>query len=62
MGPLCPRPCSNHTQKAYERYQEHLMGPPTDPRPSGSARKKPPKATAVKTSSVHEDLNPKAKM
>ncbi|CAI9576109.1 unnamed protein product [Staurois parvus] len=30
-----------HTQtipkKAYERYQEHLMGPPTDPGPSGSA-------------------------
>ncbi|CAI9599899.1 unnamed protein product, partial [Staurois parvus] len=31
-----------HTQttpkKAYERYQGHLMGPPTDPGPSGSAR------------------------
>ncbi|CAI9609605.1 unnamed protein product [Staurois parvus] len=31
-----------HTQstpkKAYKRYQGHLMGPPTDPGPSGSAR------------------------
>ncbi|CAI9578234.1 unnamed protein product, partial [Staurois parvus] len=31
-----------HTQttlkKAYKKYQGHLMGPPTDPRPSGSAR------------------------
>ncbi|CAI9544965.1 unnamed protein product [Staurois parvus] len=30
-----------HTQttptKAYERYQGQLMGPPTDPGPSGSA-------------------------
>ncbi|CAI9622118.1 unnamed protein product [Staurois parvus] len=25
-------------KKAYERYQGHLMGPPTDPGPSGSAR------------------------
>ncbi|CAI9549826.1 unnamed protein product, partial [Staurois parvus] len=26
-------------KKAYKnRYQEHLMGPPTDPGPSGSAR------------------------
>ncbi|CAI9593722.1 unnamed protein product [Staurois parvus] len=32
MRPLCPRLHSNHTQKAYERYQGHLMGPPTDPR------------------------------
>ncbi|CAI9553089.1 unnamed protein product, partial [Staurois parvus] len=36
-------PCVlTHTQttpkKAYERYQGHLMGPPTDPGPSGSAR------------------------
>ncbi|CAI9622108.1 unnamed protein product [Staurois parvus] len=36
-------PCVlTHTQttpkKAYERYQEHLMGLPTDPGPSGSAR------------------------
>ncbi|CAI9592101.1 unnamed protein product [Staurois parvus] len=33
---------SPHTQstpkKAFERYQGHLMGPPTDPGPSGSAR------------------------
>ncbi|CAI9587254.1 unnamed protein product, partial [Staurois parvus] len=31
-----------HTQstpkKAYKRYLGHLMGPPTDPRPSGTAR------------------------
>ncbi|CAI9531540.1 unnamed protein product [Staurois parvus] len=31
-----------HTQttpkKSYEKYQGHLMGPPTDPEPSGSAR------------------------
>ncbi|CAI9587436.1 unnamed protein product, partial [Staurois parvus] len=27
-----------HSKKAYERYQGHLMGPPTDPGPSGSAR------------------------
>ncbi|CAI9533076.1 unnamed protein product [Staurois parvus] len=47
MGPLGNRgswgPCVlAHTQttpkKAYERYQGHLMGPPTDPGPSGSAR------------------------
>ncbi|CAI9576594.1 unnamed protein product, partial [Staurois parvus] len=25
-------------EKANERYQEHLMGPPTDPGPSGSTR------------------------
>ncbi|CAI9578172.1 unnamed protein product, partial [Staurois parvus] len=47
MGPLGNRgslgPCAlTHTQitpkKAYERYQGHLMGPHTDPGPSGSAR------------------------
>ncbi|CAI9592534.1 unnamed protein product [Staurois parvus] len=47
MGPPGNRgswgPCVlGHTQttpkKAYERYQGHLMGPPTDPGPSGSAR------------------------
>ncbi|CAI9544168.1 unnamed protein product, partial [Staurois parvus] len=38
MGPLCPCPHSNHTQKTYERYQGHLMGPPTDHGHSGSAR------------------------
>ncbi|CAI9574601.1 unnamed protein product [Staurois parvus] len=47
MGPPGNRgswgPCViAHTQttstKAYERYQGHLMGPPTDPGPSGSAR------------------------
>ncbi|CAI9567700.1 unnamed protein product [Staurois parvus] len=47
MGPLGNRgsqgPCVlTHTQttpkKASERYQGHLMGPPTDPGPSGSAR------------------------
>ncbi|CAI9575057.1 unnamed protein product [Staurois parvus] len=46
MGPPGNRgsrgPCVlAHTQtkpkKAYERYQGHLMGPPTDPGPSGSA-------------------------
>ncbi|CAI9560236.1 unnamed protein product [Staurois parvus] len=46
MGPPGNRklwvPCVlAHTQttpkKAYERYQGHLMGPPTDPRASGSA-------------------------
>ncbi|CAI9545566.1 unnamed protein product [Staurois parvus] len=46
MGPPGNRgswgPCVlTHTQttpkKAYERYQGHLMGPPTDPGPSGSA-------------------------
>ncbi|CAI9600146.1 unnamed protein product [Staurois parvus] len=31
-------PVSSPTpKKANERYQGHLMGPPTDPRPSGSA-------------------------
>ncbi|CAI9574272.1 unnamed protein product [Staurois parvus] len=36
---MCPRPHSNHTQKSqgYERYQGHLMGPPTDPGPSGNS-------------------------
>ncbi|CAI9612272.1 unnamed protein product, partial [Staurois parvus] len=47
MGPPGNRgswgPCVlAHTQstpkKAYKRYQGHLMGPPTDPGPSGSAR------------------------
>ncbi|CAI9576083.1 unnamed protein product [Staurois parvus] len=47
MGPPGNRgswgPCVlAHTQttpkKAYERYQGHLMGPPTDPGPLGSAR------------------------
>ncbi|CAI9604946.1 unnamed protein product, partial [Staurois parvus] len=47
MGPPGNRrswgPCVlTHTQttpkKAYERYQGHLMGPPTDPGPSGNAR------------------------
>ncbi|CAI9599875.1 unnamed protein product, partial [Staurois parvus] len=27
-----------HPKKAYKRYQGHLMGPPTDSGPSGSAR------------------------
>ncbi|CAI9535260.1 unnamed protein product [Staurois parvus] len=32
-------PVSSPTpKKAYERYQGHLMGPPTDPGPSGSTR------------------------
>ncbi|CAI9580366.1 unnamed protein product, partial [Staurois parvus] len=35
MGPLCPHP---HPKKPMKRYQGHLMGPPTDPGPSGSAR------------------------
>ncbi|CAI9607533.1 unnamed protein product [Staurois parvus] len=47
MGPLGNRgswdPCvlaqtQSYEKGAYERYQGHLMGPPTDPRPSGSAR------------------------
>ncbi|CAI9559140.1 unnamed protein product [Staurois parvus] len=47
MGPPVNRgswgPCVlAHTQttpkKVYESYQGHLMGPPTDPGPSGSAR------------------------
>ncbi|CAI9574067.1 unnamed protein product, partial [Staurois parvus] len=47
MGPPDNRgswgPCVlTHTQttpkKAYERYQGHLMGPPTDSGPSGSAQ------------------------
>ncbi|CAI9574512.1 unnamed protein product, partial [Staurois parvus] len=35
MGPLCPCPNSKIPMK---RYQGHLMGPPTDPGPLGSAR------------------------
>ncbi|CAI9570042.1 unnamed protein product, partial [Staurois parvus] len=35
MGPLCPCP---NSKKPMKRYQGHLMGPPTDPGPSGSAR------------------------
>ncbi|CAI9554133.1 unnamed protein product, partial [Staurois parvus] len=27
-----------HPKKPMKRYQGHLMGPPTDPGPSGSAR------------------------
>ncbi|CAI9578988.1 unnamed protein product [Staurois parvus] len=47
MGPPGNRgswgPCVlGHTQstpnKTYKRYQGHLMGPPTNPGPSGSAR------------------------
>ncbi|CAI9545623.1 unnamed protein product [Staurois parvus] len=44
MGPPGNRgswgPCVlAETQKSlWKRYQGHLMGPPTDPRPSGSAR------------------------
>ncbi|CAI9609806.1 unnamed protein product, partial [Staurois parvus] len=39
MGPLCPRPQSNHTQKKpMKRYQGHLMGPPTEPGPLGSTQ------------------------
>ncbi|CAI9535827.1 unnamed protein product, partial [Staurois parvus] len=36
MGPLCP--CPNSKKPMKKRYQGHLMGPPTDPGPSGSAR------------------------
>ncbi|CAI9578745.1 unnamed protein product [Staurois parvus] len=40
MEPLCPHPHTQTTptKKAYERYQGHLMGPPTDPGPWGGAR------------------------
>ncbi|CAI9620179.1 unnamed protein product [Staurois parvus] len=27
-----------HPKKPIKRYQGHFMGPPTDPRPSGTAR------------------------
>ncbi|CAI9610029.1 unnamed protein product [Staurois parvus] len=33
MGPLCP--CLNSKKPMKKRYQGHLMGPPTDPGPSG---------------------------
>ncbi|CAI9568090.1 unnamed protein product, partial [Staurois parvus] len=33
MGPLCPCP---NSKKRMKWYQGHLMGPPTDPRPSSS--------------------------
>ncbi|CAI9561220.1 unnamed protein product, partial [Staurois parvus] len=36
MGPLCP--CPNSKKVYQKRYQGHLMGPPTDPGPSSSAR------------------------
>ncbi|CAI9597963.1 unnamed protein product, partial [Staurois parvus] len=35
MGPLCPCP---NSKKPMKKVPGHLMGPPTDPRPSGSAR------------------------
>ncbi|CAI9620925.1 unnamed protein product, partial [Staurois parvus] len=35
MGPLCPCP---NSKKPMKKYQGHLMGPPTDHGPSGSAR------------------------
>ncbi|CAI9599483.1 unnamed protein product, partial [Staurois parvus] len=35
MGPLCLAQTQKNLRK---RYQGHLMGPPTDPGPSGSAR------------------------
>ncbi|CAI9585057.1 unnamed protein product, partial [Staurois parvus] len=35
MGPLCPCP---NSKKPVKKVQGHLMGPPTDPGPSGSAR------------------------
>ncbi|CAI9586194.1 unnamed protein product, partial [Staurois parvus] len=39
MGPLCPLPHPKKPmKKPMKRYQGHLMGPPTDPGPSGSAR------------------------
>ncbi|CAI9587236.1 unnamed protein product [Staurois parvus] len=44
MGPLGNRgswgPCvlGQIKKKPKKRYQGHLMGPPTDPGPSGSAR------------------------
>ncbi|CAI9533138.1 unnamed protein product [Staurois parvus] len=36
MGPLCP--CPNSKKPMKKRYQGNLMGPHTDPVPSGSAR------------------------
>ncbi|CAI9624244.1 unnamed protein product [Staurois parvus] len=35
MGPLCPCP---NSKKPMKKVPGHLMGPPTDPGPSGSAR------------------------
>ncbi|CAI9620742.1 unnamed protein product [Staurois parvus] len=35
MGPLCPCP---NSKKPIKKVPGHLMGPPTDPGPSGSAR------------------------
>ncbi|CAI9579274.1 unnamed protein product, partial [Staurois parvus] len=35
MGPLCPCPKS---KKLMKKVPGHLMGPPTDPGPSSSAR------------------------
>ncbi|CAI9537113.1 unnamed protein product [Staurois parvus] len=35
MGPRVLTHTQTTPKKAYERYQGHLMGPPTDPGPSG---------------------------
>ncbi|CAI9599568.1 unnamed protein product, partial [Staurois parvus] len=37
-GPCVLANTQTTPKKAHERYQGHLMGPPTDPGPSGSAR------------------------
>ncbi|CAI9580288.1 unnamed protein product, partial [Staurois parvus] len=37
-APMSSPTLTPHPKKAYERYQGHLMGPPTDPGPLGSAR------------------------
>ncbi|CAI9593881.1 unnamed protein product [Staurois parvus] len=37
-GPCVLAHTQNTPKKAYKRYQGHLMGPPTDPGPLGSAR------------------------
>ncbi|CAI9576763.1 unnamed protein product [Staurois parvus] len=37
-GPCVLAQTQTTPKKAYESYQGHLMGPPTDPGPSGSAR------------------------
>ncbi|CAI9617032.1 unnamed protein product [Staurois parvus] len=36
-GPCVLAHTKSTPKKAYKRYQGHFMGPPTDPRPSGSA-------------------------